>query len=255
MKFQEAIIDKSILQKTNSIWNKCQVNHPWSIGYTSFLISQRTFLSFDDWVSHYFNTGDKRDILIDLLKEKDARLILRTPDVPKRLRCKYKSLDSSLKKLNLEYGRSWESTENRILFFKKALRERNINYTYQNCAKVFLQRVIIDTWNGRVRETNTIDHLKEMFAKFEFQDSDAWSDFNYGIDFNILKDGNLIAAIQVKPLSYRGKTKYISAAKKANKKKWARFEKEKSTNVFLIISNEKGEIQEENGLIDFLKNQ
>ncbi|MFT6808060.1 MAG: hypothetical protein ACJA01_001284 [Saprospiraceae bacterium] len=255
MKFQDALIDNISLQKTNATWNKCQVNHPWSIGYTSHLIARQPFTTLDNWVTYYFDSGDKRDILIDLLQEKEARLLLRTPDVPKILGKKHKSLEPTLKKLNLEYGRSWESIENRIRFFQKALKATSINFKHKVCTKIFLQRVIVDTWNGRVREKNTITYLQCKFPELEYQESDAWSDFNYGIDFNVLEDGILIAAIQVKPLSYRGKKKYISAARKANKKKWMLFEKEKGASVFLILSNEKGEIQEENGLIDFLKNK
>jgi len=253
MKIQDGIIEKSLLQKTNTFWNRSQVNHPWSIGYTSYLIIEQSFSNFDDWVCHYFNTGDKRDILIDLIAENDKRILLRMPDAPKIEFQKFKLIDQSSKKLNLEYGRSWEAIEKRVIFFQKFLSANNVNLQYEDCAKLFLQRVIIDTWNGRARERNTISNLESKYPEFQFQDSNAWSDFNYGIDFNVLKEGRLIAALQIKPISYRGNKKYISAAKKANKIKWKQFEKEKGVNVFLILSNEEGDIQEENGLYQYLK--
>lgn len=253
MEVQEALCSTNDLQRTNAVWNACQVNLPWSVGYTSHLIDTKEFVCLDAWVTYYFDSGDRRDLLIDDLHDKQSRLMLLSITIPLRCSPTTARLGEDLQRLNLEYGRSWEAMEHRAYYFQKALQAQQIHFPLRVCYKIALQRVLIDTWNGKAREVNTIAIIRAMYPELNWMSSGAWEDFNYGIDYQMSKEGRLLGAIQIKPLSYRGASSYILKAQKANKKKFDQYTMDLGVPVFVVRSNQEGVIEDDGGLHDYLK--
>lgn len=244
---QENIIDTNTLAQTNAYWNKSRINHPWSVGYTSELIQAETFMTLDDWVTFYFYSGDVRDIIIADIEDEEELQLMSSIEVIDHATHRIRELPKYKASLNYQHGRSWTAVLAKSQYLQSYLKDRKIEIPLRECIRIFLQRVIIDTWNGHAREENTISNLQESNPQLEFIASTSWEDFNYGIDYWIRDHGQLIGAIQIKPQSYRKDTPYILKAKAANHRKYQRFTKRYHAPVWTILSKINGEIVDDGG--------
>jgi len=245
---EENIIDPKILSKTNAIWNQCRINHPWSVGYTSHLVTDKRFDRFDDWVSHYFHTGIIRDFMVADIEDNKERELATAPLIGDGLISQVKRLPEATKSLNFYMGRSWDMVNEKCEVFQSILEKENIKITERETTQIFLQRIIIDTWNGHARERNTVSKMQLKNKNLSFICSDSREDFNYGIDYWIYHLGELLGAIQIKPESYMRKSPYIKKAKLANRRKNARFSRTYNVPVWTVISKVDGEIVHNGGM-------
>ncbi len=245
---EKPLVSQKELARTNEIWNRCKINHPWSIGYTSSLIKHSLYNSFSEWLTYYFESGEERDLLVDALHNYDHHHWLRQFEaVHDNLHVIY-NLPKSIQTLNFEYGRSWEFIDLRVRYFLYHLKLSNIHISQRLGTKIFLQRVLIDTWNGHVREYNTIQRLYLLYPQCAFKSSTPWSDFNHAIDYTIHCHNRLLGALQIKPASYRSNAVYVKKAQAINKKKNEKYSKRYGVPVWTIISNEDGTILDDGGL-------
>ncbi|MGD0343128.1 MAG: MjaI family restriction endonuclease, partial [Bacteroidales bacterium] len=116
--------------------------------------------------------------------------------------------------------------------------------TIEECIECVRYRVICETWNGIIiRERNTINTLKGVFPDLIFVKKDGVFDHHYAVDYEIMKDSELICGIQIKPKSYTFSTPYLNKARSANQKKNAEYSEKFGKPVFDVISKGSGEVQ------------
>ena len=98
-------IDSNKFRSTNSTWNNLMLNNPWSVGYVTTLIELVEFQSKEEWESFYYESGKKRNQILEKLpldKQaliKDFQLIRTNPNV-------VSSLSWGDKNINTQYGRT-----------------------------------------------------------------------------------------------------------------------------------------------------
>lgn len=98
-------IDPNKFRSTNSTWNNLMLNNPWSVGYVTTLIELVEFQSKEEWESFYYESGKKRNQILEKLpldKQaliKNFQLIRTNPNV-------VSSLSWGDKNINTQYGRT-----------------------------------------------------------------------------------------------------------------------------------------------------
>ncbi|MEL6123704.1 MAG: MjaI family restriction endonuclease [Bacteroidota bacterium] len=241
------------LRQTNMFWNQWHLNHPWSVGLTSELVRQYDFGNFDDWRAHYLQSGvirDRRIADLSLLLRstlEDHRWYVDSSDEERE------QLEHHLRDINFHRGRSPDHLYLKAEWFRLQLAKEGVRLTFAECASLTGHRILTETWNGHVREINTILTLEKVLPQLTFDHCDGWEDYTYAIDFRISKDEHEIGAIQIKPETYLGKTPYLIAAQHANKVKNKLFETENELPVWTIISTEQGEILSDDNFIKQVK--
>ncbi|PLS19165.1 hypothetical protein CVD28_01795 [Bacillus sp. M6-12] len=240
MEIFENQINAVKFRSTNYIWNQLKLNSPWSIGYVSTLIEARDFMTKEEWKKHYYRSGEERLRKIDELctpEQKEALLDFTkaTPSLPKEL-----------KELNFSYGRTEEELEERGKYmYEKIVEQGNKQkVTLAECVYSVKFRVMAETWNGIVaRERNTIKTIGQFFPTFSFKKTEGERDYQYGIDYELFEEDELVCAVQIKPMSYKkGFSKEIIKAKKANEAKNQKYKEEYQADVLYVYSNSKGVI-------------
>lgn len=89
---------------------------------------------------------------------------------------------------------------------------------------VLRTRAIDNTWNGWERETSFEKIFKKQYPNLKIEHTDYKTDSVYGVDFLIYNNNELIAAYQVKPMSYlKNNNKYIMKDKGRNQAKYNKF--------------------------------
>lgn len=245
---QAGDINPQLLSKSNKTWNELRLNHPWSVGFTSELIRNYDFSSYTAWRHHYLESGVIRDKRLEELSSEE-RLLLNDHDwYHKADEEKKKALTSVLVNLNFHRGRSPLSIHQKAKVFVPALKVEGLDITQDQAAKLIGHRILIESWNGHVRETNTINKLESRYPTLIFQATEGWDDFKYAIDFTIEDDDGLIGALQIKPESYQRKKSYIDIAKNVNLKKNNRYKLETGVPVWTIISSTDGDVIHDDGL-------
>lgn len=229
-------IDPEKFRATNECWNQLRLNDPWSVGYVSLLIESETFNTKEDWEKFYFESGVKRNFLIEKL-----------PDNIKDALRKYHPADASigeLSLLNYNYGRTEVDFKEKSKILRSNADFLDENEAYE-CVRF---RVICETWNGIIlRERNTLKTLKAIFSdEVSLIKTSGEFDHRYGVDYECLKNNVKLFGIQIKPESYLfGDNVYINRAKKANKDKNAQYEKDFNIPVHTLTASQRGILTDE----------
>ena len=215
----ELDIDTEVFKKTNEIWNKLQLNDPWSVGYVSSLISLKNFNTKEEWVEFYYRMGDIRRKMMKKLG--DAELML----VENHIRPKEKSLiTNELIKINTQHGRTEDELNVKGNLLWSEVSKIYPEITLDECIKAVKYRIISETWNGiRQREDNVITKLRLKFPHITFKSTEAEFDYKYAVDYEAYYGSFLLMGIQIKPESYAESNNYINRAKAGNKLKYAEY--------------------------------
>lgn len=226
------------LQLTNNIWNSLGLNSRWNIGEISSLIKGKIFKTKQDWEDYYYSSGKDR---LDRMKYYSTKAINEANSVI----ANYK--DSEMVDINSKYGRTKEDLYNKALFFQHfTAKDSNLSHlSVEDCFELIKKRVIDETWDGIVlRERNTIDKLSKLLPKFTFLETDSDKDCDYGVDYEIYYNKNLILGLQIKPESYKnGKDKdYLKKAWQINETKHSKYRKDFNRDIIYIFSDLDGTI-------------
>jgi len=236
-------VDPSLLQKSNEIWNLLALNAPWSVGLTSYLIRQSHFLDFQAWKRFYFSSGDQRlQLMADLMP--DIQRVLREAS-PTYARLVLGDL-SDYEFLTHRYGRSSAEFDHKAEILSQGyFAHTGEDLLVKEARELIEYRVLGETWNGiYIRETLAIARLKTDFPQVSFKPINAQLDYLYGVDYLISKNEQLIAGLQIKPLSYGSQKPYVQKAKAANKAKNEKFTGVYERPVFTILCSQQGEIRQ-----------
>lgn len=236
----ECVIPKQKLAYTNKLWNELKLNSPMNVGYVSNLIESRTFETKEEWRDFYYESGRKR------LEEM------------KRLGIDRRNIhDSRYKKLATSYGRTVEELRELGKIMYQALQEQGnpLNITYRECVYLVKYRVMGETWNGIVmRERNTIQTLQQQFPEYIFQPTTGEDDYKYAVDYEVYLNNQLVAGLQIKPLSYQNsKLSAVKTVKKANELKNQAYTEKFQVPVLYVYSSGKGFIYNQE-VLEELKN-
>ncbi|WP_375181429.1 hypothetical protein [Chryseobacterium sp.] len=230
-------------RSTNAVWNELMLNDPWSVGYVTTLIELVPFEKKEDWENYYYNSGASRDELIDKLNANE-KSVLNNESLVRTNKTQVDNLDWNLKNLNTQYGRTINQLRHKSEILFESVKNNGLNLTLNDCFECVRFRVICETWNGViVRERNTIKKLQTLFPNLNFKKVSGEMDHTFAVDYEVLKDGVLISAIQIKPPSYFWNAPYIRNARNANKYKNEKYQKQFNVTVFDVISDSTGNIR------------
>jgi uncharacterized protein YjbK len=142
-----------------------------------------------------------------------------------------------------QYGRTKEELREKAKTLYNAVKDNGYNLTLEECEECVRFRVICETWNGIViRERNTVNVLQKQYPTWIFKKTTGEIDYKYAIDYEIYKGKSLIAAIQIKPVSYLKDNHYIDKARRKNKEKNSLYIQKFGVPVYDIISESSGTI-------------
>lgn len=236
-------IDPNKFRSTNSTWNNLMLNNPWSVGYVTTLIELVEFQSKEEWESFYYESGKKRNQILEKLpldKQaliKNFQLIRTNPNV-------VSSLSWGDKNINTQYGRTQSDIVERGAVLYNGVKNNGYGLTLEECIECVRFRVICDTWNGVIfREANTIKNLRSIFPLFEFRKTPGEVDYTYAVDYEVFQGGRQLFGLQIKPKSYTWNAPYILNARRANSVKNRTYTNLKGVPVFNVISKSNGEIE------------
>lgn len=237
-------LDKNKFRSTNELWNVLTLNTPWSVGYVSTLIETYPFTKKEEWESFYYSSGEERG---QELKKYPQNIVTTLNDCLLIYKDKNKvdNLSWAVKNINFNYGRTKEELAEKgaILFEELEQRGNKARVSLDDAIGCVRYRTICETWNGIIiRERNTATKLRGVLPLFEIRKVTGEIDFKYAIDYEILKEGNVICGIQIKPPSYRRISTFLLKAKKANEKKNAEYTIKYGVEIFNIYSKTSGEI-------------
>lgn len=234
-------IDLEKFRSTNSKWNELMLNDPWSVGYVSTLIEMGNWKSKEEWEQAYYSSGAEREKLISKHDYPDFNKIS-----VRRNGEEYRTLSWEIKNINMQYGRTREDLKAKGEILYDAVKNNGFNLTLDECVECVRFRVVCETWNGIIiRERNTIETLKKSFPELHFDKSDGEMDHSYAVDYQVYRGGQLICALQIKPQSYKHDTPYIVKARQSNTHKNNAYTRSFGVPVFTILSNSRGEIENE----------
>lgn len=235
-------------RSTNATWNNLMLNDPWSVGYVTTLIELSTFEKKEDWEEFYYNSGKERERNISLLAA-DQQLIVENESLIRTDGKIVNALSWDIKNLNTQYGRTKESLFHKAKILHDAVKHNGLNLSVDDCYECVRFRVICETWNGViVREHNTINNLRAILPQTTFKKVSGDIDHRYAVDYELYKQGELYAAIQIKPKSYLFNAPYIKKARNANKRKNQEYTAINKVPVFDVIADNRGIIQNEDVL-------
>ena len=140
---------------------------------------------------------------------------------------------------NEYYGRS----KNQILLLAKKLKNElshDENVTLEKCFDLLITHIIIETIDGHIVENEVIENLNSYNCYIINNEVDRLdSDFNVDIIVRNKTNNNLVAYIQVKPIST-----FLSPSEGVKKDRAFFFEKQKAFNEYLIKTNKTDEVKE-----------
>ena len=156
-------------------------------------------------------------------------------------------IDYETKNINLQHGR----TENELFIKAVALREAclrsKINLSLEEAYQCVRHRVIGETWNGIiVRERNTIKTLTEKYPNLVFLKTEGDFDYEYAVDYEVKRDGELLFGVQIKPKSYTYNLPYVQAARRMNMAKNLKYFDKFGVKCYDVISSASGDISNPN---------
>lgn len=238
-------IDKDKFRSTNAMWNKLMLNDPWSVGYVSTLIETANWKNKEEWENTYYASGQDRNELIDKNAAKlgYTKEFFNDTTVPMN-KSKYYALSWDIKNLNTQKGRTQEDLKEKGRILYEAVKDNGYGLTIEECFECVRFRVICETWNGIIlREHNTKTTLASLFPKLTIKETAGEIDHTYAVDLELYRGNTLLCGVQVKPVSYTKNAPYIVKARRANAVKYELYKEKYGVPVFTIISNSKGEIQ------------
>jgi hypothetical protein len=225
-------IDQKKFSSTNGPWNKLRLNDPWSVGYVTTLIELKEFKTKEEWEEFYYKSGSDRKEKISHLAE-DLKVVLENEQLVLTNKATVDNLGSDIKTINSQYGRTKEDFQKKANLLLEYMRQHDIEISLDECAECVRYRVICETWNGVIiRERNTISTLKNLYTLTEFRKATSEKDYDYAVDYEAFKTGNLVYAIQIKPKSYLWNAPYIQSARNANKRKQTKYSEEHKVPVY-----------------------
>lgn len=234
------ILSKEKLAATNKLWNQMGFNRAWMVGRTSSLIQNATFKSKEEWKQYYFSTGERRLKKLEKINKKD-RIVLKSFDIEDSFKCSSKRINQ----INVNYGRTRIELNHYadVLYGCIIATGNSLKITRAECRYLVLYRVIGETWNGMIREVNTMDVLKETFGQeYSFEKTSGKKDVIYEVDIEVFHKRKLVCGLQVKPQSYRGYFNGKEEVLALNKEKNDLYTKEKNVPVIYVYSKVNGEI-------------
>jgi hypothetical protein len=235
-------IDANKFRSTNAPWNNLMLNDPWSVGYVTTLIELVPFEKKEDWEKFYYDSGQKREFEISKLSP-ELQKIVNDESLIRTNKNAVNQLGWDLKNLNTQFGRTKDSLKKKGLILFNEVKNNGLGLTIEDCVECVRFRVICETWNGViVRERNTIQNLQRQFPNTEFKKVSGEMDHTFAVDYELYKNGNLTAAIQIKPQSYTWNAPYIQKARSANKHKNDEYFKKFGVRVYDVISDNKGNV-------------
>lgn len=248
------ILDTSKFASTNGPWNDLMLNDPWSVGYVTTLIELQQFANKEEWENFYYESGRQRDVKIQFLTPKEQEIV-NDYTLVRKGKSYINGITWNLKNLNFQLGRTKEQLYVKATELFKYMQSLGKDITNEECCECVRYRVICETWNGVVcREHNTIKKLKTSFPNADFIKVTGEVDYEYAVDYEIVYDGCLKCAIQIKPASYfNGNAPYLVNARNANQRKNALYTSEKHVPVFNIKSKTTGEIENREILTEIYK--
>lgn len=249
--------DPGRFRATNGLWNALRLNDPWSVGYVSRLIASRYFGTKEAWEDYYYESGElRRRALTELAVETrrlldDFSLKLRNPAVIGRI-------DPKLAELNYGYGRTEAELQQKADVLREAVNNGSSGLKPPlseaegfECVRF---RTIRETWNGIIiRERRTVETLRRIFPEIVFKKSEGEKDYQYGIDYELFLNGDLLGAIQIKPQSYLISTPYTLKAQAANQRKFADYKNDFGRNVRVVVADMRGNILNRDDFIERLR--
>lgn len=244
-------MDPKGFQQTNQVWNRIGLNAKWSIGVMTELIQQQTFLTKEDWMNYYYESGRERLNLIQLLSVQDQALVL-SPKRPRGIR-------EELARLNTHYGRTPEELNQKGEILHREMQSRGFDVTLELCQQAVHYRVIGETWNGIMgRECEAICWLEQQLNQWGITEGQCLKttgeiDYEYAVDFELYINQNRVAGIQVKPDSYRGYTPYLNEAKRINLVKNEKYFTKFQAPVIYIYTTDKGVVTNQSEVNQALK--
>ena len=238
-------IDKEKFRSTNAKWNKLMLNDPWSVGYVSTLIETANWKNKEEWETTYYASGEVRNQLIEQNAAKlgYSKEFFNDTTIPMNKK-KYYALSWDVKNINTQKGRTIEDLKNKAKILYEAVKNNGYGLTLDDCFECVRFRVICETWNGIIlREHNTKATLVNIFPDYVIRETVGEIDHTYAVDLELFREDKHLCGIQVKPQSYTMNAPYIAKARMANKIKYELYTEKFGVPVFTIISNSKGEIQ------------
>lgn len=245
-------IDEDKFRSTNPKWNELMLNDPWSVGYVSTLIEIANWKNKEDWEETYYASGQMRNRFI----EQNAKSLGYTKDffnditIPYNKQ-RYYALNWDIKNINTQRGRTKEDLKEKGKILYEAVKGNGYDLTLDECVECVRFRVICETWNGIIlREHNTKNTLQQLFSTLIIKKTLGEIDYAYAVDLELFKGGKLLCGVQVKPQSYTKNAPYIIKARNANEAKYKLYREKFGVPVFTIISNTKGEVLNQNVLMN-----
>jgi hypothetical protein len=176
-------IDNGLFRKTNAPWNQWMLNDPWSVGYVSQLIETKKWSSKEEWESFYYNSGEKRNALLN-----KNRAVLNDFQLQLNNKPLIFSLPWNIRNINYQYGRTKQDFAAKGQFFFDKVKGIDPALTVEICTECVRYRTICETWNGIImRENNTILTLKRLFPNVEFKKTEGDIDHSYAVDYEAFK--------------------------------------------------------------------
>ena len=137
---------------------------------------------------------------------------------------------------------SYNKIESVAKQLKKDLAAEGIRYSDLETKEICFFRIIGETWNGFIRETETIKLLELRKPSWIFKLTDAEKDIGLGVDAECFEDGKLVGAVQVKPHSFYRRIKHNAPAYVNFVNKIRKYQDRYPVTVYVIFSKMNGEI-------------
>lgn len=168
---------------TNRIWNDLHLNSRRNIGALMFLIKNSKATTIEEWAKYYFTTGRDRANIITRLNTFEN---------------KNKPIDFRI--IDSEYGRTLHDFSK----IAKTLVEK-LNISFELALNYVYIRVIDETWVGYNRELIVFNKLKDLLknSDIEVRQVDYQKDVEFAIDYELVRDKEVILGIQLKSTNYK----------------------------------------------------
>ncbi len=118
------------------------LNDPWSVGYVTTLIELVPFLKKEDWEKFYYESGQKRELLVANLHV-DQQKIVNDEALIRVNRNAVNHLNWDLKNLNTQYGRTKDRLYQKGQILFNTLENKGLGLTKDECFECVGQVVCI----------------------------------------------------------------------------------------------------------------
>ncbi|MCJ8165481.1 hypothetical protein MKJ04_11565 [Pontibacter sp. E15-1] len=222
--------------------NDLMLNDSWSVGDVATLVELKPFMHTEEWEAFYYRSGEEREVLISRW-DAPTQATLQDTSLIKNDQSFVHGLNWNLKNLNTHFGRTRERLYQIAETVRNCAKDAQHDLSLEECFEYVRYEVIFKPWNDMVlRKQNTVKTLQGVYPQAEFRKMAGVMGHNYSVDYEAYLDGKLQYALQVKPTSYNGDATHIKHAQQANKRINQLYTARFGVPVYLVISDEKGEI-------------